>query len=162
MLFFIFLEVFIHRFPHNEITVYIVGIILTFMTFALVFHWCEDHFTSRYFSTTGFICYLSHTCKHSWPTQVTFSVISSFLLHCIALYVFRPLRLTPIDESEIYWLPFSCHQQLSWPTGWMNHALPLRFVDYIVFSFSRSFISYALVSSWLPWLFWAVGLNARI
>ena len=56
-----------------------------------------------------------------------------FLLHCIALYIFQ--QLTLIDESKIYLLRFSCHQRLSWPTGWMNHVLPLRFAHYIVFYF---------------------------
>ena len=83
------------------------------------------------------ICYLLHTCKLSWPAQMIFSVISNFLLHCIALYVFR--QLTLIDESKIYLRPFPCHQGLSQPTGWMNHILPLRFAHCIVFSFQTHF-----------------------
>ena len=117
-------KVFIYRLRHNEITVYMVGIILTLMTYVLIFHWYEDHFPSRYFSTGRLIWYLSHTWKHSWPAQMIFSVISNFLLHCIALYVFL-FSLSP----------FPCHQGLSWPMRWMNYVLPLKFSYYIVFSF---------------------------
>ena len=101
--------------------------------------------------------HLSHTCKHTWPVQMTFSVIFNFLLHCIALYVFW--QLTLIDKSKIYLLPFPCHQELSWPTGWMNHVLPIIFPHCIVFFFTL--IWYALVSSWLPYR-WAIGLNTLI
>ena len=52
------IKLFIYRFRHNEIPVYIVGIILT--TYVLVFHWYRDHFPSQYLSTGRLICYLSH------------------------------------------------------------------------------------------------------
>ena len=71
------IKLFIYRFRHNEIPVYIVGIILT--TYVLVFHWYRDHFPSQYLSTGRLICYLSHTCKHSWSSKLMFSVISNFI-----------------------------------------------------------------------------------
>ena len=120
-------------FRHNEITVYIIGIILTFMTYVPLFHWYGDHFPSQYLSTGRLICYLSQTCKHSWPAQMIFPMIYNFLLHCDVLYVFR--QLTLIEESKIFLLPFPYHQRLSWPTGWMSHVLPLIFFHCIVFSF---------------------------
>ena len=73
----------IYRFRQIEITFYIVGIILTFMTYVLVFHWYGDHFSSRYLLTGRLICYLSHSCKYSWPAQIIFSLISIFLtMYC--------------------------------------------------------------------------------
>ena len=44
----VLLYLYISRFRHNEITVYIVVIILTFMTYVLVFYWYGDHFPSQY------------------------------------------------------------------------------------------------------------------
>ena len=128
-----FLEIAMLWFRHNEITVYTLGIILRFMTYVLAFPWYGGYFPRQYLSVGRLIYYLSHTCKHSWPAQMIFSVISNFLLHCKDLYVFR--QLTLIDNGKIYLLPFPQFQGLSWPTGWMNHVPHLIFTHCIVFSF---------------------------
>ena len=132
------------------ITVYIVGKILTFMTCVLVFHWYEDYFPSRYLLMGRLIYYLSHTCKHSWPGQMIFSVISNFLLHCIVLYAFQ--QLTVIDESSTCLLPF---QGLSWPTVWMNHVLPLDshclFFSHSFFVWFSEFLNFILPGHWVEY-----------
>ena len=143
----------IYRFRQFEITFYIVGIILTFMTYVLVFHWYGDHFPSRYLSTGRLICYLSHSCKYSWPAQIIFSLISIFLTMYCTLR-FSAIYCDRREQNLLASLPF--HQELLWATGWMNHDLPLGFAHRLFYS--RSFISYALVSSWFPYR-WIIRLN---
>ena len=130
------------------------------MIYVLIFHWFRDLFTSQHLSKGRFICYLSHTCKHSWPAQMMFSEISNFLLHCNVPYVFW--QSTLIDESKIYLLSFPYHQRLPWPTDGANEPCSTSNICSLYFLFlSRSFISYDLVSSGLPY-HWLIGLNTLV
>ena len=149
-----------YRFRHNKIAVYVVGIILTFMTYVLVFHWYGDHFPSRYLSTGRLICYLSHTCKHSWPAQIIFPVISNFFYTLyLTLYVFRLLTL--VDESKYLLSCLPMPPRAAMTNGGNEPCSTSKIRSLYCLFISRSFISYALVSSWLQY-HRAVGLNSLI
>ena len=123
----------IHRFWHDEITVYIVGIILTFMTYVLVFHWYGSIFQVNISQWVDWFATFHTPANAVDQRNWYFLWYLIFLFYCVILYNFW--QLTLIDEVKIYLLPFPCHQGMSWPTGWMNHVLPLTFVDSVVFSF---------------------------
>ena len=109
----------------------------------------------------------SATCPHTHSSTVD-QRKWYFLWYPFSFFftLYRSLHFSAMDsdrESKVYLLPFPCHQGLSWATGWMNHipysTSKIRSLHCLFFS--RSFILYALVSSWLPYR-WAIGLNTHI
>ena len=83
------------QFRHNEITVNILGIVLTFMTYLLVFRWYGDHFSkSIYLNGWTHEPPLTHMQTHLTSANDIFRDIQLF----ITLY--RSLGFLTIDSNR--------------------------------------------------------------